>query len=401
MSITTFVIALLTLVVGLSVGVLIGQRQGVRQRATLRDELRALSATAVTESSDRVFAMADASFKATEHVVAPVQESLAALATRLESLHRLEESWQAQLREQVSSVRMSGEELRSQTQALTEALRRPQVRGHWGEMQLRRTLELAGLTRHCTFEEQVSATAPEGGAVARPDVVVSMSGGRCIVIDSKAPLDAFLSAGSATTAAEQAGHVRRHAAQVRHHMESLAAKTYWRQFETTPEFVVMFLPGEAIFAQALDVDPTLIDDAARRGVMLATPTTLIAMLKTIGYAWSQESVADNAREIHRVATELYERLATAGSHLDKVGRALATAVGSYNSYVGSLETRVLVSARKLHELDVGSVEPPSAATLQEGPRPLSAPELVAEPAERVVVEGPPGQERWVRPAVGE
>ena len=214
-------------------------------------------------------------------------------------------------------MRTTGAELRAETQTLAEALRRPQVRGHWGEMQLRRSLELAGLTRHCTFDEQVSTESSTG--VQRPDAVVSMAGGKVIVIDSKAPLDAFLSAGTARSADERLGHLRRHAAQVRQHVDALASKAYWRQFARSPEFVVMFLPGEAIFAQALDTDPGLIDDAARKGVMLATPTTLIAMLKTIGYAWTQESVADNAREIHRTATEVYDRLSVASRHLDKVG----------------------------------------------------------------------------------
>ncbi len=185
-------------------------------------------------------------------------------------------------------------------------------------------------------------------------------------------------------------------------MDALASKAYWRQFSRTPEFVVMFLPGEAIFAQALDEDPGLIDDAARKGVMLATPTTLIAMLKTIGYAWTQESVADNAREIHRTATEVYDRLSVASRHLDKVGRALTTAVTSYNSFVGSLETRVFVSARRLHDLEVGTEPPTTPTTLSEGPRPLSAPELVAEDDEPpVAITGPPGQEQWVRRAAGE
>ena len=399
MDTTTFVIALLAAAAGLSLGVLIGQLLATRRQADLRTELRALSASAVADSSQQVFAMADASFKATETVVAPVQQSLTALAARLESLERHGESWQAQLREQVQSVRLGGDELRAQTRALADALRRPQVRGHWGEMQLRRSLELAGLTRHCTFEEQVSVDSPAGQL--RPDVVVTMAGGRAIVIDSKTPLDAFLSAGAAASTEEQLGHLRRHAGHVRHHMESLAAKSYWKQFESSPEFVVMFLPGEAIFAQALDSDPGLIDDAARRNVMIATPTTLIAMLKTIGYAWSQEAVADNAREIHRSSTELYDRLCTAGAHLDKVGRSLAGAVSSYNSYVGSLETRVLVSARRLHDLGVGCEEAPAAHPLDEGPRPISAPELVAEAEERTVIAGPPGQEQWVRPAVGE
>ncbi|MEJ7628340.1 MAG: DNA recombination protein RmuC [Nocardioidaceae bacterium] len=395
----TIVIALLAAVAGLSVGILIGQREAGRRHADLRSELQALSASAVSESSDRVFAMADASFRATESVVAPVQQTLTALSSQLAGLERHEASWQAQLKQQVESVRTSGEELRAETQTLAEALRRPQVRGHWGEMQLRRSLELAGLTRHCTFEEQVT-TGSEAG-VLRPDAVVSLVGGKVVVIDSKTPLDAFLSAGNARTDAERAAHLRRHAGQVRQHMESLAGKSYWRQFADTPEFVVMFLPGEAIFAQALDTDPGLIDDAARRGVMLATPTTLIAMLKTISYAWSQEAVAENAREIHRTATDLYDRLIVAGRHLDKVGRSLSTAVTSYNAFVGSLEARVFVSARRLHDLDVGAESPTLPLSVSDGPRPLTATELVADRDDRVAITGPAGQEQWVRPAVGE
>jgi DNA recombination protein RmuC len=401
MIVEMLLIAMLAAAAGLCAGVLLGEQRAARRHADLRAELQALSATAVADSSERVFAMADASFKATETVVTPVRDSLDALSRHLEGLQRNEAAWQAELSAQVGSVRSSGEELRAQAAALSEALRRPQVRGQWGEMQLRKALELAGLTRHCTFEEQVPADSPTGAGAIRPDVVVRLTGDRTIVIDSKVPLDAFLSAGAATDAAERAGHLRRHADQVRRHIDGLGAKTYWRGFESSPEFVVLFMPSEALFAQALDTDPTLIDDAARRGVMIATPTTLIAMLKTIAYAWSQESVAENAREIHRVSTELYERLATASNHLDKVGRSLAAAVSSYNAFVGSVETRVLVSARRLHDLDVGSGPPPSLTVVDGGPRPISAPELLPQPADPVVVVGPPGREQWVRPAVGD
>lgn len=375
MDIDTVVVALLAAAAGLAIGILVGQRQATSRYGDLRAHLSAASAAAAADSSQRVFAMADASFKATQHVVAPVQTTLAALGDRLETLERDGASWQAQLKQQVELVRLSGEELRSQTRSLADALRRPQVRGHWGEMQLRRSLEIAGLSDRCTFEEQVSTSTAYG--TLRPDVVVSMTGGKVLVIDSKTPLDAFLSAGITDDAAEQEDFLRRHAAQVRRHIDALAAKAYWQQFDTAPEFVVMFLPGEAIFAQALQTDPSLIDDAARKRVILATPTTLIALLKTVGYAWTQESVAENAREIHRTATELYERLCTAGSHLDKVGRSLSTAVGAYNSYVGSLETRVLVSGRRLHDLDVGTEPLPPIPPVTDGARPLSAAELVA------------------------
>ncbi len=399
MDITALLMAVLAGAAGLALGILIGQSRAAGRYGDLRAGIASLSATAAADSAERVFAMADASYKATAGVVEPVKESLDTLAHRLETLERSGASWQAQLKQQVELVRLSGEELRSQTRSLADALRRPQVRGHWGEMQLRRSLELAGLTERCTFEEQVSASTTTG--MVRPDVVVSMAGSKVIVIDSKTPLDAFLSAGTTEDATEQREHLSRHAAQVRRHMESLAAKAYWRQFADAPEFVVMFLPGEAIFSQALQADPSLIDDAARKRVMIATPTTLIAMLKTIGYTWSQESVAVNAHEIHRAATELYERLSTAGAHIDRVGRSLSTAVGAYNSFVGSLETRVLVSARRLHDLDVGEEPPAPLTTVTEGPRPLAASELVAGPDERVVITGPPGSEQWVRPAVGE
>lgn len=398
MNLTTFVIAVLAAAVGLCVGVLVGQREATRRYGDLRAELRSLSASAVADSSEQVFAMADASFRATQNVVAPVQQTLSALTTQLAGLERNEASWQGELRQQIESVRTTGADLRAETQTLAEALRRPQVRGNWGEMQLRRSLELAGLTRRCTFDEQVS-TATDAG-VMRPDAVVTMPGDKVIVIDSKTPLDAFLSAGTARTADERLGHLRRHAAQVRQHVDALASKAYWRQFGQSPEFVVMFLPGEAIFAQALDTDPGLIDDAAHKGVMLATPTTLIAMLKTIGYAWTQESVAENAREIHRTATEVYDRLSVASRHLDKVGRSLAGAVSSYNAFVGSLEARVFVSARRLHDLDVGTEPPTTPAVLGESPRPLSAPELLPDD-NPVAIVGPPGQEQWVRRAVGE
>jgi DNA recombination protein RmuC len=399
MDITTVVISILAAAVGLCVGILFGQRQASRRYGDLRAELRSLSAAAVSDSSEQVFAMADASFRATQNVVAPVQQTLSALTTQLAGLERNEASWQGELRQQIESVRITGAELRAETQTLAEALRRPQVRGHWGEMQLRRSLELAGLTRHCTFDEQVSTETASG--VQRPDAVVTMADDKIVVIDSKVPLDAFLSAGNARSADERLVHLRRHSAQVRQHVDALASKRYWRQFARSPEFVVMFLPGEAIFAQALDADPGLIDDAASKGVMLATPTTLIAMLKTIGYAWTQESVAENAREIHRTATELYDRLSVASRHLDKVGRSLSSAVASYNSFVGSLETRVLVSARRLQDLHVGTESPSTPTTLSEGPRPLSAPELVADADDPVMIVGAPGQEQWVRRAVGE
>ncbi|MGH3471686.1 MAG: DNA recombination protein RmuC [Nocardioidaceae bacterium] len=398
------VVAVLVGVAAYVIGLLVGQQRGAasatRSAGQLRDEMRALSAQAVSESSQRVLELADSRVHATEQVVAPVQQSLLRLNEQLGAMSQQNASWRAELKTQVESVRLSGSELRQQTQSLADALRRPQVRGHWGEMQLRRSLELAGVTSRCVFDEQVSRRTDDGAL--RPDVVVSLPGGKSVVIDSKVPLDAFLSAiDSATNPAARDAHLDRHARQVRAHIDALAAKSYWQQFAPSPEFVVMFVPGEAIFAQAIETDPVLIDYAAGKKVMLATPTTLIAMLKTVAYAWTQEALADNAREVSHLARELYDRIATMGGHIDRLGRALTSAVGGYNKMVGSIETRVLVSARKLRDLEVtdATIETPTSVT--EVPKPMTAPELVADEPTPSVIEGAPGQERWARRAVGE
>jgi DNA recombination protein RmuC len=397
MDIATFFIAMLALTAGLALGVLIGQYLSERSRAGLRSDLGALSAQAVNESSRQIIALTDSRLHATEQVVAPVRDSLQRLNDRLASLETQGASWQAQLKQQVESVHLSGTELQRETRALADALRRPQVRGQWGEMQLRRSLELAGLTTHCTFEEQVSRRTVDG--LQRPDVVVTMAGGKQIVIDAKVSLDAFL---SATHAGDDESALRAesfigHARQVRQHVDQLAAKAYWQQFEPTPEFVVMFLPAEALFSQALQTDPGLLDYAAGKGVLLATPTTLIAMLKTVAYAWTQEALAENAREVHQLGRELYERLGTVGGHLDALGRSINTAVASYNKTVGSLEKRVLVSARRMRDLKVSDGELATPQSVFEAVLPLTAPELVADD-DPVLIEGRPGQEQWVRRA---
>jgi DNA recombination protein RmuC len=397
MDTTTLVIGVLALVTGLALGVVLGQRGFASAREDIRSEFRALSAQAVTDSSEQVFAMADHRVRATEQVVAPVRASLERLTSQLGSLEAQGASWQAQLKQQVESVAVSGTELRRETRALADALRRPQVRGQWGEMQLKRSLELAGLTAHCTFEEQVSMRTDDGNL--RPDVVITMAGGKHIVIDAKVSLDAFLTATNAVDAAVRDEALTRHAKQVRHHVDALAAKAYWQQFSPSPEFVVMFLPAEALFSQALETDPALLDDAAGKHVLLATPTTLIAMLKTVSYAWTQEALADNAREVHRLGRELYERLGTVGGHLDALGRSINASVASYNRAIGSLEKRVLVSARRMRDLKVTDSALPGVHSVFETTAPLTAPELVTDD-EPVVVEGLPGREQWARRAEG-
>lgn len=395
---TTIAIAFLTGIACLVAGVLLGQQMAARRRGELSAELRALSAQAVADSQQQVFAQADSRLRATEQVMAPVKESLGKLTEQLRSLETNEANWRGALRAQVDAVRMSGEQLRQETQALATALRQPQVRGHWGEMQLKRSLELAGLTSRCVFDEQVTRQTDDGRL--RPDVVVHLAGGKSVVVDAKTPLDAFLAASQATDSEVQQAELVRHARQVRTHVDALAAKSYWQQFNPSPEFVVMFLPGEAIFAQALETDPGLLDYAASKQVMLATPVTLIAMLKTVAYAWKQEALAENARAVTTLGRELYDRLTTVGSHLDKLGRALTTAVGSYNKTVGSLESRVLVTARKMRDLKVSDQPLDQPAPVTECISPLTAPELVTDEVV-MAIEGAPGREQWTRPAVGE
>jgi DNA recombination protein RmuC len=319
---------------------------------------------------------------------AVVREGLQRLHDQLRDVEQHRVSWQSQLKQQVDEVRHSTDSLRRETSSLATALRRPQVRGRWGELHLRRAVELAGLVARCDFDEQVSVprdpstgSAP-GGTLQRPDLVVHLAGGKQVVVDAKVPLDAFLDATSADDEEEQLAHLRRHARQLRQHVDGLAGKSYWRSLPATPEFVVLFVPGESFLSAALEADPSLIEYAAARQVVLATPTTLIALLRTVAHAWTQEALADKAREIHVLARELHERIATMADHLDRVGRSLTSAVGAYNRAVGSLESRVLVSARRLSDLEVTSDDLPSPGVVTEAPRQLGAAELldaVAEP----------------------
>jgi DNA recombination protein RmuC len=304
---------------------------------------------------------------------AVVRESLDRLHDQLRDLDQSRVSWQSQLRQQVDDVRTSTDLLRRETTSLSTALRKPQVRGRWGELHLRRAVELAGLTNRCDFTEQFSIRDDDG--LVRPDLVVHLAGGKHVVVDSKVPLDAFLDATGADSDEARDHHLTRHARQLRTHVDALANKKYWKALPETPEFVVLFVPGESFLSAALEADSSLLEDAASRQVILATPTTLIALLRTVAYAWTQESLADRAREIHEHARALHSRLATMGSHLDKLGRSLKGAVVSYNDAVGSLETRVLVSARKLNELGVTDDDLPAPAPVELAPRALTAPEF--------------------------
>ena len=292
---------------------------------------------------------------------AEVMQSLDRLSDQMRELDHQRATWQGQLNQQVLDMRMTTETLRRETQGLATALRKPQVRGRWGELHLKRAVELAGLVDRVDFEEQVQL---DDGA-QRPDVVVRLAGGRCLVIDAKVPLDAFLDATGADDADEREAQLARHAKQLRTHVDGLAAKRYWRALAETPEFVVLFVPGESFLCAALEADGSLIEYAAERKVVLATPTTLIALLKTVAHGWQHETLAAQARQIHALGRELHDRLTTMTGHVDALGRSLNAAVGHYNQAVGSFESRVLVSARKFHELAVTDDE-------LAGPRQLDA-----------------------------
>ncbi len=310
---------------------------------------------------------------APEHADVRVLDGLARLDERMRDLEHQRVAWQSQLRQQVEDVRLSADELRRETHALGTALRRPHVRGRWGELHLRRSVELAGMVEHVDFHAQVSHAGPDGWQ--RPDLVVRLAGGASVVVDAKVPLEAFLDAGAASDPEEQQAHLTRHARQLRRHVDQLSGKAYWRAQEQTPEFVVLFLPAESILSAALEAEPGLLEHAAVRKVVVATPTTLIALLRTVSHGWTTQALAERTREIHELGRELYERLGTASAHLDKLGRSLATSVEAFNSHVGSLESRVLVTAR--HFADVAEhPEPlPMPSPVEAMPRPITAPEL--------------------------
>jgi DNA recombination protein RmuC len=315
-----------------------------------------------------------------------LREGLERLHDQLRDLEHNRVAWQGQLAQQVLDMRHTTDSLRRETQSLSTALRRPQVRGRWGEMHLRRAVELAGMVSHCDFTEQVRLA---DGAL-RPDLVVNLAGGRRIVVDAKVPLDAFLDAGGAEDDEEREHQLRRHAAQLRQHVDALSGKRYWRALEETPEFVVMFVPAESFLFAALETESDLLEYAAARQVVLATPTTLIALLRTVAHGWSHEALAGQAREIHRLGRDLHERLGTLTGYLDQVGRSLNAAVGHYNQAMGSFESRVLVAARRFSDLSVTDDELPAPRQVESVGRSLGAVPLRATDRRGAREDGDPG-----------
>jgi len=356
----------------------------------LAERFQALSAQALDASARRFLEMAEGRLSAAnakaageldnrraavEGLVGPLKETLTRVEAQLRESDAQRAASHAALAEQMTITRRSSDELKRQTQALVTALRKPEARGRWGEMQLRRVVELAGMSARCDFDEQVTVATAEGQL--RPDMVIHLAGGKQIVVDSKVSLAAYLEAAEAADDTVRETRLAAHARHLRDHVDKLAAKAYWTALSPAPEFVVLFIPGEAFLAPALEHDPGLLEHAVAHRVHIATPTTLVSLLRTAQYAWQQEALSENARAVFDAGRELYERISGLGQHVDRVGKALSGAVTAYNQTVGSLETRVLVSARRLQQLGLVEVGQEAPRIVEETTRALSAPELTA------------------------
>ena len=356
-------------------------RAGERAAADLQNAFKALAADALKSNNSSFLQIAqetlkrfqseargelDTRQKAVADLVAPVRESLNKVDAQIQKMEVARGDAYGELRAQVQSLITTQKELQSETGNLVRALRTPNVRGRWGEIQLRRVVEIAGMLSYCDFAEQETITGDSGRL--RPDLVVKLPGGKHVVVDAKTPLQAFLEAFETNDEEARRACLANHARQVRDHMKTLSGKNYWEQFEATPEFVVMFLPGETFFSAALEQDPGLIEHGVLNRVIPASPTTLIALLKAINYGWNQEKLARNAQQISALGKELHDRLRKLAGHITGVGTNLDRAIEAYNQAVGSLENRVLVSARKFAELgasvaeDIPELEPIETTT---------------------------------------
>ena len=342
-------------------------------REQLETSLKALSADLQRDAREDL----ESRQRAVERMVAPLKESLDKVTVGMHELEKARSATHGALSTQLRELVEAQARLQAETTSLASAMRSTSVRGRWGEIQLRRVVELAGMVSYSDFDEQQTITA--GERTLRPDVVVRLPGGRNVVIDAKVPLDAYLRASNSPDQEGQRAHLREHARAVRQHVAALSAKAYSEPFEPTPGFVVLFIPAEPLFHAALDQDPALIEEAARQGVVLATPATLIALLRSVAEGWRQEKVAESARQVSELGRQLHQRLATMASHFLKLRRGLDAAVGSFNEAVGSLERSVLPSARRFGQLgvpadgDIPSLDPIDRAT-----RTLQAPEFRAE-----------------------
>jgi DNA recombination protein RmuC len=358
--------------------------QVLSQEALDRTSARLLQLTdeRLATSEKQTSAQLDQRKIAVENMVKPLSESLEQVRAQLTEVEKTRVGAYSELREQVRAMNQTSDQLRVETAQLVTALRAPQARGRWGEMQLRRVVESAGMVEHCDFTEQTNVTTDDGRL--RPDMVVRLAGGKNVVVDAKVAFSGYLEAMEARDDATRTARLKAHARHLRDHIDGLGAKSYWEQFQPSPEFVVMFVPAEVFLSAALEEDPTLFEHAFERDVVIATPQTLIAMLRTIAYTWRQEALAANAQQVYQLGRELHGRLATMGGHLAKLGAGIEGAVKAYNNTVTSLESRVLVTARRLNELKVSDEELVTPGQVEIATRLVQAPELVASATEALI-----------------
>ena len=392
---TLLIAVFVGVLVAFGIGVVIGK--SIARPASvdsLRDTFRAISDEALKSNNDAFLALAETKLRevrtaatadidqrkvAIQHLLEPMQKTLGDVDREIKESERRRIQSSAELMQRITSLDTAGRDLRSETGKLVDALKRPGVRGRWGELQLKRVVELAGMVQHCDFDEQHTVTSTEGERRLRPDVIIRLPGGKHIVIDAKAPLDAYLRALEAPDEAGRLALLGEHAKQVRTHVSQLSAKGYAAHVHPSPDFVVMFLPGEMFFSAALEQDPSLIEFGVEQHVIPASPTTLIALLRAVAYGWQQEAMEENARKISDLGRQLYDAVGTLGEHFSTLGSKLKGSLDAYNSAVGSLEGNVLVKARKFKELQASAVEDiPPLEPVDRAPRMLQAKELEVE-----------------------
>ncbi len=351
-------------------------------QARLQDTFKALSADALKHNNQSFLQLAGEHLakvqeaakgdlelrqKTIEGLVKPIKESLTQVDSRIQEMEKSRQNAYVELTQQVKFLASDQVDLKKETRKLVDALRRPTVRGQWGEMQLKRVVELSGMTGYCDFTEQNSVTTEDGRL--RPDMVIRLPGGKNVVVDAKAPLEGYLNAHEAPDEDSRKQHMLIHARQIRDHLAKLGQKSYWEHLKPTPEFVVLFLPGEVFFSAALEHDPSLIEEGVKQRVIVASPTTLIALLRAVAYGWRQERVAESAQQVSELGRELYKRIVTLSEHFARVGKSLSGAVDAYNKSVSSLESRVLVQARRFKELAAATEkELPALEPLEVGTR---------------------------------
>jgi DNA recombination protein RmuC len=348
-----------------------------------REAFQSLAGEALKSSNDQFLELAKSKFDslqkeaegdleqrkiAIQSMVDPLETALKELRSEVSRVESARQEAYGGLRNEVQQLNVTSKELREETGGLVSSLKQPQVKGKWGELTLRRAVELAGMSPHCDFEEQQSVDTEEGRL--RPDLIVHLPGGTQIVVDAKVPLHAALKVVSARSDVEYREALIQHAGLIRNHINGLSGKEYWKQFEPTPEFVVLFVPGESFFSAALEQDHTLIEDAIEKRVVLASPTTLIALLRAIAYGWRQQLVAENAERIKDLGKELYDRVVKFAEHLNDISKNLERASKAFNSAAASFDSRLIPSARKFREMGVGSEDVPQIEPIETFPRPL-------------------------------